>query len=130
MVLTHMRLLLICLGGALGTAARYGMQSASARWLGDFPFGTLGVNLLGSFAISFVFIFSLNGQLSDTARLALGTGILGGFTTYSSFNLETLRLLDAGAFDKAFIYLSVTLIGCLLCGFAGLLLARMITAAS
>ena len=94
-----MRLLLICLGGACGTAARYGVDIAAARCLGvDFPYGTLIVNVVGSFLIGVIQEVALSTSLvPETLRLVLGVGVMGGFTTYSAFSYGTIRLADRGA---------------------------------
>ena len=79
------RLLLICLGGAVGTGARYVLGGLVARWLGaDFPYGTLLINVLGSFLIGLIQQVGLSTLLiPDTLRLVLTIGVMGGFTTYS-----------------------------------------------
>lgn len=127
-----MRLLLVCLGGALGSGLRYLLGLLAARFLGlAFPWGTLGVNLIGSLLISLVIGLSLarGGEaalISPTLRLFLTTGVMGGLTTYSAFNHEVLTLLEAGAGPRALGYISATLLGCLASGALGLWLARLI----
>ena len=120
------RFLLICLGGAIGTAARYGISLWSRGALGTaFPWGTLIVNVVGSFLLGVIMFVGLNTELiSPTVRLALGTGVMGGFTTYSSFNYETLKLVEDGSLRLAAINLLATLLGCFLAGFLGIALAR------
>ncbi len=120
------RFLFICLGGAAGTAARYLVATGAARWIGPaFPYGTLTVNLVGSFLLGVVMEAGLGyGALSPDLRVVLATGVMGGFTTYSSFNYETLSLLARGAFAVAGVYLGVTLGGCLAAGAAGVALVR------
>src|SRR6516164_8783479 len=88
--------LLVCLGGAVGTAARYLLGLSIQAALGPtFPFGTLTVNLVGSFLISLLMFLGVDkGALSSSVRVVLTTGVMGGFTTYSSFNYETLRLFQ------------------------------------
>jgi CrcB protein len=108
------RFLLVCLGGALGSGARYAISAAN-------PFGTLIVNLVGSFAIGLV----MELMTASDFRLFLAVGVLGGFTTYSSFNEETLRLFRSGAPLGAMLNLTGTMIGCLLAGIAGAAVARM-----
>ncbi|HET9315661.1 MAG TPA: CrcB family protein, partial [Vicinamibacteria bacterium] len=85
------RFLLVCLGGAVGTGARYLVSMAALRLLGaGFPYGTLTVNVLGSFLLGAIMHVGVTTTLlSPTARLVLATGVMGGFTTYSSFNYET-----------------------------------------
>jgi fluoride exporter len=118
------RLLVICLGGAIGTGGRYLVSLAMAR-LGNFPIATLAVNLVGSFLISAVMTWAAaRGAAAEGTRLFLVTGVLGGFTTYSSFNFETLRLVQAGAPGLAALNVALTVAGCLAAGMAGFVLAR------
>lgn len=85
--------LLVALGGALGSLARYGVGFASARWLGlAFPWGTLAVNVVGGLAMGL--LAARVGPEQEHMRLLLGVGVLGGFTTFSAFSLETVRLLE------------------------------------
>jgi CrcB protein len=126
------RFLLICLGGATGTAARYGISVWAREAFGPvFPWGTLIVNVVGSFLLGVIMVLGLNTTLiSPTMRLALGTGVMGGFTTYSSFNYETLALLQGRAHRLAALNLAVTLIGCLAAGWLGVALAKRLTTAT
>ena len=91
---------LVAVGGALGSVARYLSSLALARWFGEtFPWGTLFVNVAGSFIIGFYFILTApNGRLlvSPDWRIFITVGICGGFTTFSSFSLQTLLLLRDG----------------------------------
>ena len=120
------RLLWICLGGAVGTAGRYLIGDWLMRVAGPaFPWGTLTVNVLGSFLLGLVMQLALSTDwISPTARLTIATGVLGGFTTYSSFNYETLRLLDGGSWLLAGANLAGTVAGCLVAGTLGMALAR------
>ncbi|MBA3396763.1 MAG: fluoride efflux transporter CrcB [Deltaproteobacteria bacterium] len=119
-----MNTLLVGIGGAVGSIARYHIGLASMkRWPG-FPWGTLAVNLLGSFVLSLVMALVLKGRFDDTTRIVLGVGVLGGFTTYSSFNYETIALVHAGSYGRAVAYVVATLLGCLVVGVAGWLTAR------
>ncbi|HEY5450240.1 MAG TPA: fluoride efflux transporter CrcB [Polyangia bacterium] len=121
------RFLLICLGGAVGTGARYLFSTAMKRAFGNFPFGTLGVNVIGSFLASIVMVLALEkSALSPDMRLILVTGVLGGFTTYSSFNYETLHLAQSGAVTLAIVNVLVTLVTCMLAGIGGVWLARQL----
>jgi CrcB protein len=121
-----LRLLLVCAGGALGSGARYLVSTWAARNLGaEFPRGTLLVNVAGSFMLAL--IVALPGaRLSPELRLFLGAGILGGFTTYSSFNAETLALLEQGSTGLALANVALTVLGCLVAGLAGLLVGRLL----
>jgi len=120
------RFLLICLGGAIGTAARYGISLWSRQALGTaFPYGTLTVNVLGSFLLGAIMYVGLNTTLlSVTMRFALGTGVMGGFTTYSSFNYETLQLFQERSFRLGIINLFATLTGCFVAGWLGVAVAK------
>src|SRR5580692_2620095 len=120
------RLLLICLGGAIGTAARYGLSTLCRDVLGaGFPYGTLAVNLIGSFLLGAIMHVGLNTDLiTPTTRMVLGTGVMGGFTTYSSFNYETVQFVQERAVLLAAAYLAATLLGCFAAGWLGLATAR------
>ncbi len=123
-----MRFLLVCLGGAAGTGARYLFGGWAQRTLGaGFPYGTLIVNAVGSFLLVIIMHLSLEtGAISPDARMILGTGVMGGFTTYSTFNYETFRLIQQGSLGVAGLYLAATVMSCLGAGALGLLLARAI----
>ena len=120
------RFLLVCAGGAAGTAARY----LTALWAGAafgpaFPFGTLIVNVAGSFLIAFVMHVGITTEwISNDVRLMLTTGVMGGFTTYSTFNYETTEFLREGAWTLAAANIIGTVLVCLIAGFAGAALAR------
>lgn len=120
------RFLWICLGGAAGTGARYLLSGWVLVAIGTrLPWGTLAVNLLGSFLLGGLMELSLATNLvSPALRLALTTGFLGGFTTYSTFNYETLAYFRDGAWLYGFFNIGLTLGGCLVAGMAGLLAAR------
>jgi len=122
------RLLWISLGGAVGTAARYLLSGWLLRALGPaFPYGTLAVNVIGSFLLGAIMHVGLNTTiLSPGARLVLGTGVMGGFTTYSTFNYETLQYLQEGAWGLAGLNVSTTLVTCLAAGVLGVVAARLV----
>jgi len=109
------RFLLICLGGAIGTGARYLTALIAARWLGvEFPYGTLIVNVVGAFVIGLVQELGTEALvMSDSARLFVTTGMMGGLTTYSTFSYETVRLMETGAWHYAWINVVVTTVVCL-----------------
>ena len=119
----------ICLGGAVGTGARYLFSGWALALLGAaFPFGTLLVNVIGSFAISGVMHLALTTKaISPTLRWTLTSGVLGGFTTYSSFNYETIVYLREGNWVMGLVNIAVTVVACLAAGVAGLALTRAIT---
>ena len=99
-------ILLIALGGAVGSVLRYLMVGLVAA-----PWGTLVVNLLGSFAIGVLFVLLLGPKGPAPIAPFLMTGVLGGFTTFSAFSLDTLQLIEAGEAVQAAAYVagSVTL---------------------
>jgi len=123
------RLLWVCLGSALGGGARYLVaQSAAVLLGGGFPYGTLAVNLTGSFLISFIMVLGLESTLiPPTLRLFLTTGVMGGFTTYSTFNYETLEMLREGLWGLAGLNLAATVGACLVAGLLGLAAGRLVT---
>jgi CrcB protein len=87
------QVLMVAIGGAIGSVARYGVGVAAARWLGlAFPWGTLAVNVIGGLAMGAM--AARIGPDNENMRLLIGTGLLGGFTTFSAFSLETVRLME------------------------------------
>ncbi len=120
------RFLLICLGGSIGTGARYLTALIAARWFGaEFPYGTLIVNLAGAFIIGLVQQLGTEALvIPDNARLFLTTGMMGGLTTYSTFSYETVRLMENGAWSQAWINVFVTTTICLSLCFLGIVVGR------
>jgi CrcB protein len=120
------RFFLVCLGGALGTGARYLLGGWAQRALGAaFPFGTLIINSLGSFLIVIImYLGAERGVISPDVRVVLSTGIMGGFTTYSTFNYETIRLFQNGALGLGLLNVAATVLVCLLAGGLGVLVCR------
>jgi fluoride exporter len=117
----------IAVGGALGALARYfvtlWVQEHLARgFLLGFPLATLLINVTGSFLLTIVVSLGLQGILSPEARLALGIGFLGAFTTFSTFELETDLLLQQGQLLRAGSYV----LGNLVLGYGGVLLGRLV----
>jgi len=101
-----MNLLWVALGGAIGSAARYGVNILAPRMLGgDFPWATLIVNVLGCFLMGAITAY-LRAKMPDdeNLRLFLTTGILGGFTTFSAFSLDFFNLIQRGETPTALIY--------------------------
>jgi CrcB protein len=122
------RFLAVCGAGAVGCGARYLVGLAAIGKLGpSFPYGTLVVNLVGSFLIALVMEIAIrNTDFSPTLRLALTTGFMGGLTTYSSFNYESSQMILNGQVARGFVNVAVTLVGCFGMGLLGLALARRI----
>jgi CrcB protein len=120
------RFLMVCLGGAVGTGARYLIAIGAPRLLGtSFPYATLIVNVTGSFLLGAIMHVGLTTSLlTPQTRLVLTTGVMGGFTTYSTFNYETIECLREGAFALAAMNVAATVLLCLLAGALGLILAR------
>ena len=119
------RFLWICLAGAAGSGARYLIALWAAQRLGSaFPYGTLIVNLVGCFAITASMHAALTLGWPATTRAAVMVGFIGGLTTYSSFNYETMRLLEEGAPAAAAVNLALTLSGGFMAGWLGLVAAR------
>lgn len=120
-----MTVMWIFLAGGLGCAARYLIAQWAAAALGvTFPYGTVLVNLVGCFALGLVVQLAIAGSWHGDVRAAIAAGFLGGFTTYSSFNHETLALLSSGAVGAAGLNVAITLVGGLASGALGLLAAR------
>jgi CrcB protein len=124
-----MNLLIVMAGGGLGAGARHLVNVGSARLLGSaFPWGTLIVNVVGSFvmgALAGWFAFRAAGG-SQHWRLFLATGILGGFTTFSSFSLDSVALWERGAHGLAALYVAGSVAMSLAALVAGLALVRAI----
>ncbi|HSQ00419.1 MAG TPA: fluoride efflux transporter CrcB [Candidatus Dormibacteraeota bacterium] len=127
-----MRLFWICLGGAFGSGARYLISGWVLDYLGPaFPSGTLAVNAIGSFLLGALMFLGVEaGMLSPTLRLALTTGVMGGFTTYSTFSYETMRYLQDGSWALALVNVAVTVVGCLVACLLGWGLAQWLAGPS
>ena len=120
--------LAIAAGGAIGSLLRYWVSSGTHAVLGrGFPYGTLTVNILGSLLMGFLYIWLLDRVAAGPVlRAFLLIGVLGGFTTFSSFSIESLNLIEAGQVMKALanILLSVTV--CIAAAGLGVLMARQL----
>lgn len=120
------QLLLVAVGGAIGSVMRHLVGMASLRLLGpNYPWGTLAVNLAGGFAMG-LFIEFLGRRLGASAewRLFVATGIMGGFTTFSAFSLDVAVLWERGQAAAATGYVLASVIGAILALFLGLWLGR------
>lgn len=105
----------IALGGALGSIARYWIALWTSPISRTLPWGTIGINVLGSFAIGFFGTLTLaHGRypVPETARLFFMVGVCGGFTTFSSFSLQTLDLVHGGHVGRALINIAVSVVLC------------------
>ena len=106
------------LGGLVGSLLRYGISMLSKS--NYFPLGTFLVNIIGSFIIGCVFAYSIkHPQFSTEYKLLLGTGICGGFTTFSTFSLEAVQMLQQQRYQQFFIYITASLLLGFLATFAG-----------
>ncbi len=119
-------LLFIAGGGAFGAVLRYLMSSGIYHWFGrGFPYGTLAVNVLGSLAIGLLSILLIEKfNLSQDVKLGLVVGLLGAFTTFSTFSWETLHLLEQGLLQKAFLNVLLNVTLCVLAAWTGAQWAR------
>jgi len=122
------RTLLVAFGGMLGSIARYWLAGVIQRLDGvEFPFGTLGVNVLGSFIVGVVMALSLErGTLPPNARIFLAIGLCGGFTTMSTFSYETMALLRDGQAILGLGNVAATLIACLVAVWLGQVVGRIL----
>ena len=121
--------LLVTLGGAIGTLARYLISTVTMPVSRDLPWGTIGINIVGSFIIGFFGTLTLaHGRYaaSENVRLFVMVGLCGGFTTFSSFSLQTLDLLRSGAVIRAGVNIVASVVLCVLAVAAGHLLAAQL----
>ena len=122
------QLLAIAGGGAVGAVLRFSMSSTIYRlWGREFPYGTLVVNVLGSFFMGLFFILIIQrATLSAEWRSAIIIGFLGAFTTFSTFSMETLSLLESGELSRAAMNIFLSVVLCLVATWLGLILGRQI----
>jgi CrcB protein len=119
-----MNWLLVAIGGAAGSVARYGAYRMWPAGAGGWPVATITVNVLGSFAIGLLYMYvAARGASADNARLFWMTGVLGGFTTYSAFALETALL---GFSWTGVLYVTATLVGCLVAALLGMKIGALL----
>jgi len=123
-----MQALAIALGGAAGALMRYWVSTAVYAWLGrGFPWGTLAVNVAGSLAMGVLYILLLERLTTGPEiRAFLLIGFLGAFTTFSTFSIETINLIEQAEIGKAFLNMGVSVFVCLLAAWAGVILGRQL----
>jgi CrcB protein len=122
------QILAIAVGGAAGSVMRYWVSTGVHACLGrGFPYGTLAVNVLGSLVMGFLFVIFTERLASESVwRAALLVGVLGGFTTFSSFSIETFNLLQGGEWLKAGTNMLASLVLCVTATGVGVVLGRQL----
>ncbi len=120
------KIVLVGLGGCIGSIARYMIVQYSVKTVAaDFPYGTLAVNIIGSLMIGLIYGINEHKQFFDPeTTLFLTVGICGGFTTFSSFGLESFNLLRSGQVMTALLYITISNIAALLSVFSGYYIAK------
>lgn len=116
----------IALGGALGACLRYFLSQLMLQWFGKgFPFGTLLVNIFGSFFLGFLYSLLEHGQLEAALwRTTIGIGFLGALTTFSTFSVDTLMLFQQGLWFKAALNVTLNILCCLFAAWLGTQLVK------
>jgi len=122
-----MNVLFVFLGGGIGATARYWMSGSIIKWTGPgFPYGTLAVNALGCIVIGFLMTaFEERFLVTPSLRIFLTIGILGGFTTFSTFSFETISLIQDAEYYRAIGNIGFTLCSCLGGTYLGTLLGKL-----
>lgn len=123
------KLLLIGLGGAFGSIFRYLVSTGMYKIFGsNFPYGTFCVNAVGSFLIGLIFVLLLDNisGMADQLRALLIIGFLGGFTTFSSFSMETLVLIETGELMRGMLNIILSITICIGLTWLGVLLGRQL----
>lgn len=118
-------LIYLFIGGGIGTLGRYLVGLGAGKLtVGDYPLGTLLVNLIGSFAIGLLWNYFSSGDGSNHLRLLIMVGVLGGFTTFSSYAIECFNLYESGHTGLALTHVLANNIGGILLAFAGMSLGQ------
>ena len=124
------KLLIIAAGGAIGSVLRYGLSGMAYRLLGStFPWGTLIVNVVGCFVIGLIWGLAERFPLRPTTNLLIFGGILGAFTTFSTYGLESINLLRDGETARAIVNIAASNLIGLLVVYLGFVLARLVPVA-
>lgn len=122
-----LNIILVVIGGGLGSACRYLFSLLATRWFGSsFSWGTLGVNLGGCLLIGFAFSLVSRNIVSPSVHLLFMTGFLGGLTTFSTYALESVNYMNGGGLNLAVTNIAVNNIGGLILVFAGIWLGKLI----
>jgi len=124
-----LELAIVGIGGAIGAMLRYVLSLRIAGLMGtEFPWGTVTVNVLGSFLIGLLAVaLEVKTSSPHYVRLGLMVGVLGGFTTFSAFSADTLHLLESQQWFKAMVYISASVLLCIVAAAAGMTAARQIS---
>lgn len=122
------QILFIAGGGALGAVMRFWVSTATYNWLGKaFPYGTLMVNVVGSLLMGFLFVWiTERNSWPDEMRSLLMVGFLGAFTTFSTFSMDTLSLIQGGELARAGLNILISVVLCIGAAWLGLSLARQL----
>ena len=118
----------VALGGAIGAVLRYSAGAAITRFCGPgFPWGTMFVNIFGSFLMGLLIALAASGRVSNGSLPFLAVGVLGGFTTFSAFSLDAIILIERGQFGAATLYVFTSVLVSLAALVIGLTLGRAFT---
>ncbi|MEN2711698.1 fluoride efflux transporter CrcB [Sphingomonas sp. NPDC092331] len=119
-------LILVMLGGAFGSGARFLTGKLTLAWFGpNYPWGTLAVNLIGGFLMGvFVGTLAKLGQGGEQWRLLIAVGVLGGYTTFSAFTLDLMNMIQRGDYGMGLAYVLASVVGSAVALFAGLSILR------
>jgi CrcB protein len=122
------QILAIAGGGAIGAVLRYWMSTGVYAVVGrNFPYGTLAVNVLGSLLMGLLFVLLIERMAANSLwRAALMVGLLGAFTTFSTFSIETLNLMEEGAYGRALINVALSVLLCVAAAWLGVKLGRQL----
>jgi len=123
-------LMYVAIGSAVGGASRFALSTFLQQRAGTFPVGTLVVNITGSLALGFLLRYSLGStSVSAETRALLTTGFCGGYTTFSTFSYETLKLIEDGDYRRAAVYVAASVVLSLVATFLGIIAANELLAA-
>jgi CrcB protein len=122
------QIIAIMIGGALGAAMRYLVSNGFYSLLGrDFPYGTLAVNVIGSFLMGVLTVLLIDrGEIDPLVKLAILVGFLGSFTTFSTFSMDTLVLINDGALSRAFLNMLTNVVVCVSAVWLGMVITKQL----
>ena len=122
------QLISIGIGGAVGAILRYLVSGGVHAFMGkDFPYGTLSVNVIGSFIVGILFvIFTSNETIPEILKISVLVGMLGAFTTFSTFSLDTFKLIENAAFYKAGLNITINVVASLAATWFGIVFSRAV----